>query len=195
LSLLNDIVFLRSVVALLNMTEKGNEIRRRLPRLVMNLIMVVIIWLMSVFIPPTLDSVIIPGLEIQASFLVWILMIILMSIFLIRVLSDALILGDIFTDAFVRKMGIKEGRTPKRAAREVVYIIIIVLVITAINPLLSRIENYGLYLAAIATYIGLGLVIVFIYDIGRILYTLIENKADSIAEQMTKKSRKNEKEG
>ena len=189
------IVFLHSVVALLNMTEKGNEIRRRLPRLVMNLIMVVILWLMSVFIPPTLDSVIIPGLEVQASFLVWILMILLMSIFLIRVLSDALILGDIFTDAFVRKMGIKEGRTPKRAAREVVYIIIVVLVITAINPLLSRIENYGFYLAAVATYIGLGLVIVFIYDIGRILYTLIENKADSIAEQMTKKSQKNEKRG
>ena len=195
MSLLNDIVFLRSVVALFNMSEKGNEIRRRFPRLVMNLIMVVILWLMSVFIPPTLDSVIIPGLEIQASFLVWILMIILMSIFLIRVLSDALILGDIFTDAFVRKMGIKEGRTPKRAAREVVYIIIVVLVITAINPLLSRIENYGFYLAAVATYIGLGLVIVLIYDIGRILYTLIENKADSIAEQLTKKSQKNEKEG
>ena len=118
-----------------------------------------------------------------------------MSIFLIRVLSDALILGDIFTDAFVRRMGIKEGRNPKRAAREVVYIIVIVLVVTAINPLLSRIENYGFYLAAAATYIGLGLVIVFIYDIGRILYNLIENKADSIAEQLTKKSRENKKRG
>jgi cation transport ATPase len=172
------------------MKEKGDEIRSRLPRLVMNLIMAIIFWLMSVFIPPTLGGVLIPGIEIEASFLIWILMRIVMGIFLVRVLSDALILGDIFTDVFVSKMGIKEGRTPKRAAREVVYIIVIVLVITAINPLLSTIQDYGFYLATAITYIGLGLVIVFIYDLGRILYTIIENKAESIAEQLTKKTQK-----
>ncbi len=54
--------------------------------------------MLSVFIPPTLSEIIIPGIGTQASFLVWILMILIMGIFLIRVLSDALILGDILTD-------------------------------------------------------------------------------------------------
>ncbi len=102
-------------------------------------------------------------------FLVWILLILVMGIFLIRVLSDALILGDIFTDLFVSKLGIKEERSPKRAAREVVYIIVIVLVVTATSPIVSTIQDYGLYFNALITYVGLGLVIVFIYDIGRIL--------------------------
>jgi cation transport ATPase len=172
------------------MREKGEEIRRRLPRLFMNIIIGFIFWMMSVFIPPTLSEITIPGIGTQASFLVWILMIIVMGIFLIRILSDALILGDIFTDVFVSKIGIKEERSPKRAAREVVYIIVIVLVVTAISPIVSTIQDYGFYLSTGITYIGLGLVIVFIYDIGRILYTIIENKAESIADQLTRAQKK-----
>jgi cation transport ATPase len=190
MSLLNEIAFSSSVVALGNMREKGEEIRRRLPRLFMNIILGFIFWMMSVFIPPTLSEIAIPGIGTQASFLVWILMIIVMGIFLIRVLSDALVLGDIFTDVFVSKIGIKEERSPKRAAREVVYIIVIVLVVTAISPIVSTIQDYGFYLSTVLTYIGLGLIIVFIYDIGRILYTIIENKAEAIAEQLTKAQKK-----
>ena len=168
------------------MREKGEEIRNRLPRLVMSLIMGIIFWMLSVFVPPTLNEITIPGIGTQASFLLWVLMILIMGIFLIRVLSDALILGDILTDVFVGKLGIKEERSPKRAAREVVYIIVIVLVVTAMSPIISTLEEYGVYFNAIITYVGLGLVIVFIYDIGRILYTIIENKAEAIANQLTK---------
>ena len=176
-----------------SMKEKGEEIRNRLPRLVMSLIMVIIFWMMSVFIPPTLSEITVPGIDTQASFLVWILLILVMGIFLIRVLSDALILGDILTDAFVSKLGIKEERSPKRAAREVVYIIVIVLVVTAIAPIVSTIQNYGLYLTTAITYLGLGLIIVFIYDIGRILYTIIENKAEAIANQLVNNPEKDKK--
>jgi cation transport ATPase len=190
MSLLIEIIFPCSAVVLKNMKEKGEEIKKRLPRLFMNIIIGFIFWTMSVFIPPTLSEITIPGLGTQASFLIWILMIVIMGIFLIRVLTDALILGDIFTDVFVNKIGIKEERSPKRAAREVVYIILIVLVVTAISPIVSTVQEYGFYLSTILTYIGLGLVIVFIYDIGRILYTIIENKAEAIAEQLTKPQKK-----
>jgi hypothetical protein len=188
--LLIEIIFPCSAVVLNNMREKGEEIKKRLPRLFMNIIFGFIFWMMSVFIPPSLSEITIPGIGTQASFLIWILMIVIMGIFLIRVLSDALILGDIFTDVFVNKIGIKEERSPKRAAREVVYIIVIVLVVTAISPIVSTVQDYGFYLSTVVTYIGLGLVIVFIYDIGRILYTIIENKAEAIAEQLTKPQKK-----
>lgn len=185
--------FSLSVVVCDIMKERGEEIRKRLPRLFMNIIFGFIFWLMSIFIPPTLSEITLPGLGTQASFLVWILMILVMGIFLLRVLTDALILGDIFTDFFVRKIGIKEERSPKRAARELVYIIIIVLCVTAITPIVSTIQDYGSYITTAITYIGLGLVIVFIYDIGRILYNIIENKAEIIAEQLTIRQEDNKK--
>jgi len=114
-----------------------------------------------------------------------------MSIFLIRALSDALVLGDVLTDVLVKRLGIKEERSPKRAAREFAYIIIIVLVVTAVSPILATVQDVGYYLSTAAIYIGLGLTIVFIYDIGRIIYKIIEEKADSFADLLSQRAQKN----
>jgi cation transport ATPase len=165
--------------------DKREEIRRRLPRLVTNMIMAIIFWLMSVLIPGTLPSLIVPGINTEASTLVWILLIIIMAIFLIRALTDALVLGDVFTDVLTKKLGVKDETTSKRAARELVYIIAIVLVVTAVSPLLLDIQDVGYYLSTATVYIGLGLVILFIYDIGRTVYRIIEEKAESLADYLT----------
>ncbi len=177
------------------MNVKGEEIRRRFPRIVMNLIMAIIFWVTSVFIPPTLESLTIPGINQSASLLIWILTIVIMGIFLVRALSDALVLGDVLTDMLVKRLGIKEERSPKRAAREFAYIIIIVLIVTAVSPLLGTIPDYGYYFSTATTYIGLGLIVIFIYDIGRIIYTIIEEKADSFADLLLQRAQKNKSSG
>ncbi len=167
------------------MKDKKEEIRRRLPRLVTNLIMAIIFWIISVFIPPTLPSLLVPGINTETSFLVTILTMFIMAIFLIRALTDALVLGDILTDTITKKLGVNEEKSSKRAARELVYIIVVVLVVTAITPLLETIQDVGGYLSTITVYIGLGLVILFIYDIGRIVYKIIEEKAESLADYVS----------
>jgi hypothetical protein len=177
------------------MRTRGEEIRHRLPRLVTNLIMAIIFWLISVFIPPTIPNQLVPGINVEASFLAWIFTIIIVAIFLIRALSDALVLGDVLTDVLVKRLGVKEERSPKRAAREFAYIIITVLVVTAVSPLLATIQDAGYYLSTATVYIGLGLIIIFIYDIGRILYKIIEEKADSIADRFAPTKQKDKSSG
>ena len=167
------------------MSNRGEEIRRRLPRLVTNLIMAIIFWITSVFIPPTLPSLVVPGINIEASTLVWVLNMAIMVIFLIRALTDALVLGDVLTDTLTKKLGIKEERSSKRAAKEIVYIIVIVLIVTAVAPLLETINDVGIYLSAVTVYVGLGLIILFIYDIGRIIYKIIEDKAELFADYVS----------
>jgi SNF family Na+-dependent transporter len=167
------------------MKDKREEIRRRLPRLVTNLIMAIIFWILSVFIPPTIPSLTIPGINVEASFLVTVFTMAIMVIFLIRALTDAIALGDVLTDAITRKLGVKEENASKKAAREIVYIIAIVLVVTAVSPLLLNIQDVGYYLSVATTYIGLGLVILFIYDIGRTVYKIIEEKAESLADYVS----------
>jgi hypothetical protein len=152
--------------------------------------MAIIFWVVSVFVPPTLGELTVPGINIEASFLVWILTILVLGIFLIRALSDALVLGDVLTDVLVKRLGVKEERSPKRAARELAYIIIIVLVVTAVSPLLGTIQDVGYYLSTATVYIGLGLIIIFIYDIGRIIYKIIEDKADSFADYFAQTKQK-----
>ncbi|MCW4031055.1 MAG: hypothetical protein NWE80_01685 [Candidatus Bathyarchaeota archaeon] len=172
------------------MKVKGEEIRRRLPRLVTNLIMAIIFWIISAFIPPTLPNLIVPGINIEASTLVWLLTMAITAIFLIRALTHALVLGDVLTDLIVRRLGVKEEQTSKRAARELVYIIVVVLIVTAVSPLLAPIQDVGYYLSTATIYIGLGLIILFIYDIGRTIYKIIEAKAESFADYFTKTKQK-----
>ncbi len=154
----------------------------------MNLVMALIFWVIGAFIPPTVAGLSIPSINAKADFVVLIVSIVVMAIFLIRALADALVLGDILVDVFVKKLGIREERSPKRAARDFIYIIIVILVVTAAYPILLsfRIELF----AAIVTYTAIGLIVLLIYDIGRVLHRIIEEKAELLAERLARAAEK-----
>jgi len=168
----------------------GEEVRRRFPRLTMSLVMAVIFWIISIIVPPTVSGIMIPGLSINAGTVVGVIALLFTGIFLIRALSDALILSDIVTNIILKQMGIKEERSSRRAARDAIYIIAIILVATALYPLLRTLGDIGNTLTTIATYVALGIILVLIYDIGRILYRMIEQRAESVADRLAKMAEK-----
>lgn len=165
----------------------SEEIRRRFPRLTMSLVLAVIFYLVNIVVPPLLGDIILPGLNINAGTLIGTIALIFTAIFLIRVLADALVLSDIVTDIFVRRLGIREERSPKRAVRDTIYIIVIILVTTALLPILSTLDPGIRYpLTIVTTYVALGMILILIYDIGRILYRIVERKAESLADSLAK---------
>ncbi len=168
----------------------SEEVRRRLPRLTMSLVMTVIFFIISAVIPPTIGDTDLPGLNLKADFLVWIIAMVIAALFLIRALSDALILGDIVTDIFVKRLGIKQKVSPRRAFRDFMYIIVVILVAAALSPVLSEVGDFGGTLRNITTYVALGIILILIYDIGRILYRIIEQRAESVAERLAKMAEK-----
>jgi MFS family permease len=165
----------------------GEEVRSRFPRLTMSLVMAVIFYLVNVIVPPFLGDIMLPGLNINVGTLVGTIALIFTAIFLIRVLADALVLSDILTDIFVKRLGIKEGRSPRRAVRDTIYIIAIILVATALLPIISTLDS-GIKnpLTIVITYVALGIILVLIYDIGRILYRIVERRAESLADSLAK---------
>ncbi|UCC59003.1 MAG: hypothetical protein JSW14_03645 [Candidatus Bathyarchaeum sp.] len=165
----------------------GEEVRHRFPRLTMSLFMAAIFFLINTFVPGTIDEITLPGINVNAGTLIGTIALIFTAIFMIRALADALVLSDILTDVFVRRLGIKEERSPKRAAREAIYIIAIILVTTALQPLLDTLEPSvkGL-LSNITIYVALGIILVLIYDIGRILYRIVERKTESVADSLAR---------
>jgi len=170
------------------MSKIREEVRLRVPRLTMSLVMAVIFFVISVVVPPTVSNIIIPGLEMDADFLIWIITIVITAIFIIRALSDALVLGDIVTDIIIRRIGIKEERSPKRAARDFIYIIVIILIATAVLPIITTYLEGGTqsWLSMVTIYSALGVILVLIYDIGRILYRIVEQRAESLADRLSK---------
>lgn len=174
------------------MTKKsvGNEIRRRFPRLTMSLVMAFIFWIVNVYVPQTMRGITVSGLDFEVEFLVWIVTLVIMYVFLVRALSDTMILGNILTDILVKRLGIKEKLSPKRAFRDFIIIIVVILVAFAVFPILDQVENFGNLLTNITTYIALGIILILIYDIGRILYRIIEQRAESVADRLAKMAEK-----
>ncbi|MDH5451544.1 MAG: hypothetical protein OEX77_11750 [Candidatus Bathyarchaeota archaeon] len=164
----------------------GEEVRRRFPRLTMSLVMAVIFWIINRVVPPTISDLVVPGPNINAGALVGFIALLFTGIFLIRALSDALILSDIVTDIIVKRLGIKEERSSRRAARDAIYIIVIILVATALYPLLGTLGDTGNTLTTVTTYVALAIILLLIYDIGRIVYRMIEQRAESLADRLAK---------
>jgi hypothetical protein len=165
------------------------EIRYRFPRITMSLIIAFIILIIGFIIPPTVSGIIIPGLNMEAGHFVWIVTMITTAIFLIRALADSLVIADIVIDIIVKRLGIREEKPPKRAARELIYIIVIILITTAVSPIITTL-GIGQLLAKVVTYAALALIVMLIYDIGRIFYKIIEEKADLLAERLSQLAEK-----
>lgn len=165
----------------------SEEIRNRFPRLTMSLVMAVIFYLINTIVPPLMEDILLPGINVNADILIGTIALIFTAIFLIRALADGLILSDILTDVFVKRLGIKEERSPKRAARDAIYIIVVILITTALYPIINTLEpNIRTPLSIGTTYIALGIILILIYDIGRILYRIVERKAESMADSFAK---------
>ena len=81
------------------------EVRCRVPRLTMSLLMAIIFFVIGYVVPraPGIDSILIPGIEGGASYLIGAITLGITVIFLILALYDALVLGDIVMDIIVRR--------------------------------------------------------------------------------------------
>lgn len=152
----------------------------------MSLVVALIFWIINQIIPPTITELLLPGLTLSAGTLVGIITFLLTAIFLIRALSDGLILSDIVAEIVLRRLGIKEERSSKRAARDAIYLIVIILAATALFPFLGTLHEIGGTLTTVTTYVALGLILILIYDMGRILYRIIEQRAESVANRLAK---------
>jgi hypothetical protein len=163
----------------------SEEVKRRFPRFIVSSIAALIFWGISVVAPAIFGDSVVPGINVSASWLVWVTSMLIMLIFLIRVLADGLVLADILTDAILKRLGAKEERSWKRAARDFIYIIIAVLLAAAALPYLSSVQEIGGLLAAAVSLVTLAFVILLIYDMGRILYKIIEKKTESVADWLS----------
>lgn len=170
------------------MTAVSEELRYRLPRLIANVAIALVFAGMSYIVLWTLSSV-----STEIVFLLQIGLLLAAGIFLVRTLFDALMIIDKATGIFMRRLGIKEGWSRQRIFKDTIYIVAILLVAAAIFPLLTNLSNFGPLLQEITTYAALGLIILFVYDIGRTFYRITEKKANSVANRISNPSNEEEK--
>jgi hypothetical protein len=164
------------------------EIRYTLPKLLANVALALMFWTMSYIALVTLN-----GVSAEPAFLLQAGLLLAAGLFLIRTLFNALTIADKVTGLFLRRLGIKEGWSRQRVLKDTIYIVVILLVSAAIIPLFRNLSNFGPLLQEITTYAALGLIILFVYDIGRTFYRITEEKANSVANRISNLSNDEEK--
>jgi drug/metabolite transporter (DMT)-like permease len=161
----------------------SKEIRYRLPKLIANVAIALAFAGMSYIVLWTLSSI-----STEIAFLLQIGLLLAAGIFLVRTLFDALTIVDKVTGLFVRRLGIKEDWSRQRIFKDTIYIVAILLVAAAIFPLFGNLSTFGPLLQKITTYAALGLILLFVYDIGRTFYRITEKKANLVANRLSNSS-------
>jgi Zn-dependent protease with chaperone function len=77
------------------------------------------------------------------------------------------------------------------AARDAVYVVAIALVATALCTLLGTLGDIGNTLTTVTMYVALGIILVLIYEMGRIVYRVIERRAEAVADRLAKMAKRN----
>lgn len=176
----------------------SDELKERVPRFIVNTIILLILFFVYPVAPLLFVGITIPGLNMGADQLTRLVVILIIIIFLARTLPDALVLADIGTDLVLKHLGIREERPLRRASRDLVYMIIVILLAAAALPFLSAIPGFGAWLSAAASLVSLGLLLLLFYDMGRVLYRVLEEKAEAMADwlaQLASREDKGAKEG
>ncbi len=159
-----------------NMKVDGGESGGRVPRILLYLILALAFWMVGVFVRSAVRDVVFTGVNTDVGMLFWVLTTVVAAFFLVASASEVVVLNYGLTDRFVGTLGIKEGNVPRRVGVELVYVLLVLLLVLTTVPILVNIEGYGYLLSMVATYVGLGFIILLIYDMGRNFIMILQKK-------------------
>ena len=134
------------------MTTLREEITYRLPKVVSNVVIALIFWIARYIVQVALNI-----FSSELMFLLQTALLIIMGIFLVRALFNALILFDRLTGSLLKKFGVTENWSKQRIFKDTLGVVTILLATAALVPFFSMLSNFEL-LQQITTYLALGLI-------------------------------------
>ena len=162
------------------MTTLREDIVHHSPKAVYNLVLAFVFWLAHFMTQIALSPI-----NSEQAFLLQTGLIIISGIFLVRALFNALTIADHLTKKLLKRFGITEGWSRERILKDVIYIIAVLLLAAAVYPLLDLLPNFEQIFRQSITYITLGFLFLFTFDIGRTFYRITEKKANSVANRFS----------
>lgn len=162
------------------MNHVGKEAGYRFSRFAISIVLALVFWVAGLFVPPLLGD-----LGEFGRLLTWVTLTLVAGIFLVRALSDGLILGDRAIGFIMNLVGVKERPSRRRVLKDLLFIVAIILAAAAVSPLYGDLGSVGNGLQVLTTYVTLGAILLFVYDLGRTFYRIAEEKANLLADWLT----------
>jgi len=168
----------------------GEEIRTRLPRLLITTLILIILYFALNTLPPLFTDFPLLDLGFTAETIVRWAITLMIIIALARFIPDIIILADIGTNIFVKLLGVKEELSFKRAGRDIIYIILTILLGEAAIPFIASIQGIGNLLATVFRIILLIIGLILFYDFVRSVYKVIMDKTKVLADWVARMAEK-----
>lgn len=162
------------------MNHVGKEARYRFSRFAIGIALALVFWGAGLVVPSLFKD-----LGEFGRLLSWVTSAIVAGIFLVRALSDGLILGDRAIGFFMNLLGVKELPSRRRILKDFLFIVTILLAAAAVSPFYGDLGSVGNGLQVVTTYMALGAILLFVYDLGRTFYRIAEEKANFLADWLT----------
>ena len=163
------------------------EVRRRLPRILTNVAVAFLFWVIGQIGPLFVKDLPLPGINLPPPFnsissIVGITATLIATIFIVKAILDGLFFVDLSAEIITRFLGIREKKPLKRIGRDIAYILLALLITAASSPILSSIPNIGGYLTTIVGLVALGIFLILIYDIGKVIRDVLRRRAKRMAD-------------
>lgn len=168
------------------MSELGAAIRTKLPRIIVNSIVLFAVWFLAVLVSPTVRTLgdVVPGLNISAGLLVLAIFVAIFGWFAIRIVQDVLGIADAIADTFVRFVPwVRHHKVSdvKKGIKEIIVGLLLILLTPFVTPVVGLAPVVGAPLALVVFLAMLVGALVLFWDAGKNLYSEIEVWADKIS--------------
>lgn len=168
------------------MQKLSEKLRKGLPRIMLNLAAIFLIWFIATLISPAVQSMgaVIPGSHMSAGFMIIISMIIVMGYFAISVSKDLISIAEGVSDLLLTSTRLaREGEEAsfRRAIKELVIAVFLILLTPIIPGTIALIPVAGPTLATIIFFAFLIFSLSLFWDSGKVFYKHLSRYTEKIA--------------
>ncbi|HID91447.1 TPA: hypothetical protein EYP44_05765 [Candidatus Bathyarchaeota archaeon] len=170
------------------------ELIKRLPRLAANITLAFGFYMITFLVSSlfTAFNPVLPIVNVSISELVRLVLFAAIALSGVMIVADLMWLIDVGSSLLITRLpGMKgEGEASiRRALKDVVYIIVVILIVWPILPIsseaLSGVPLFGGYVSSAASFIVLGVVLFLLYDVSRTIHSIVSTRAAGIADLIT----------
>jgi hypothetical protein len=176
----------------------SQEIRERLPRVLLDFVVIVITLLVAYIVLPIASAISfsVPVIGLSVGLMVAVIFVVILAVLVVRILRDAAALLHLSSHVLASAVpGLEEHHVNlvRKVAYDFGYVIVVLILFYVLTPFIVLIPGVGASLAAAIPLILVAIVVILLYDAGRLLYDEIAKGVHQITEKVASAVEETEK--
>jgi hypothetical protein len=163
----------------------SHEIENRLPRIVWDFVAIIVTLFVAYIVLPVTHviSFNVPVIGLSVGLAVAVVFVVILALLVVRILSDTAILihhGSQLLAKAVPGLEERHENLIRKVVRDFFSVVVILILFYLIAPFIVLIPGVGASLAAAIPIILTAIVVIFLYDAGRLLYDEVSKEVDKV---------------